>query len=85
VLKEAMGRLPKERSWAFLAAGSDGRDGEGAAGALVHDGLPAKLDDLHSALEGFSSGDLHRRLGALLKERPARTNVTDLYLAWSEA
>ncbi len=71
------------RPWAFLAAGSDGCDGAGAAGAVVHGGLRASDADLTRALTGFDAGPLLATLGARLPEAPPRTNLTDLYLAWA--
>lgn len=68
--------------WGFLAAGSDGRDGSGGAGACVGSwlaGLPTP--SASAALSTFSSGSWHAAVGTLLPEWEPRTNVTDLYVA----
>ncbi len=82
VLEQAKQRLPQGLEWAFLAAGSDGRDGEGAAGALVHNGCGGTPEELRWGLQHHASGEIHRRLGTLLEEHSPRTNLTDLYMAW---
>lgn len=83
MLREMKNRFP-DKKWAFLAAGSDGRDGFGAAGASVSSDINIDIEKMDRGLDRFSSGDVHRNMGTLLKERPPRTNLTDLYLAWAK-
>ncbi len=82
VLHAARHRLGEGR-WAFLAAGSDGRDGTGGAGALVDDDIKGCDRLTREALEEHASGEAHRKYGSLIEEHPPRTNLTDLYIAWA--
>ncbi len=68
VLAGAPGRT---HPWAFLAAGSDGRDGSGGAGAAVYPVVAADPAEVRAALERFDSGPFHHRHGTRLSGPPA--------------
>lgn len=69
--------------WAFLAAGTDGRDGPtDAAGGVSDDTTPARARgrglDLEAALADNDSHAALRALGDLVATGPTGTNVADL-------
>jgi hydroxypyruvate reductase len=69
--------------WAFLAAGTDGRDGPtDAAGGVSDDTTPARARsrglDLEAALADNDSHAALRALGDLVVTGPTGTNVADL-------
>lgn len=68
--------------WAFLAGASDGHDGSGAAGALVHDSLAVDRVSLARALERCATAKMHDALGTSLPAHAPTTNLTDLYLGF---
>jgi len=78
-VRVAMARAAPDARWWFLAAGSDGRDGAGAAGAVL--GHETRVAGAEAALAGFASGPWLRAAGCELAETPPRTNVTDGYVA----
>jgi len=67
---------------AFLAAGSDGRDGATEhAGALVDGTTAARAGaDLLRALRGFDSAPLLARLGDAMAREPPKTHLGELHL-----
>ncbi len=70
----------------FMAAGTDGRDGPGAAaGAVVDGGTVARGErqglDACRALQGADAGRFLEASGDLLRTGPTGTNVMDLVLA----
>jgi hydroxypyruvate reductase len=81
-------RMRARGSWLFLAAGSDGRDGNSpAAGALADGGTFARARRLGLNLEELretgNTYELFHRLGDSLITGPTGNNLRDLYL-WLE-
>jgi hypothetical protein len=73
------------RGWAFVATGSDGKDGSSpAAGAFVDSSTLERVRamglDPEKVLERGDSYKLFHRLGDALVTGPTGTNVRDLYL-----
>lgn len=73
------------RGWAFIATGSDGKDGSSpAAGAFVDSSTLERVralgPDPEKVLERGDSYKLFHRLGDALVTGPTGTNVRDLYL-----
>ena len=78
-VKVAMAREAPRRRWAMLAAGSDGCDGAGAAGAVVTG--EDSVEGAAEALAAFASGAWCERRARVLPQRATQTNVTDAYVA----
>jgi hydroxypyruvate reductase len=77
-------RAAAGRRIAFLAAGSDGIDGNtGAAGAAI-DGSTwrAALPGAAAAVARYDTGRLAERLGAVVTIGATGVNLLDLHLLW---
>lgn len=81
-------RALEGRRAAFLAAGSDGIDGQSAAAGAVVDGSTwraARRVGGAAALARFDSGRLAARLGAGIVTGPTGLNLLDLHVLWVDA
>lgn len=81
-VRVAMARKAPRARWWLLAAGSDGRDGAGAGGAVV--GHETPITGAEDALLQCASGPWIRRHGHEIPESAAHTNLTDglIAVAW---
>jgi glycerate 2-kinase len=67
------------RKWCFAAVATDGEDGNGGGGAVVHDEMLPGKDKLLGAIAGCSTAGLFEEAGALLPRITTRNNLRDLW------